>query len=64
MQDIECLGIDFRCVTWQLQNEGIQKFIEPYDALMQTLAVRHQQLLSEHVGAQTTATSRAHTAAK
>src|SRR5262249_10017971 len=29
--DLARLGIDFACVTWQLQNEGIQKFIEPYD---------------------------------
>jgi transaldolase len=32
------LGIDFGCCAVQLENEGIQKFIEPYDALMQYIA--------------------------
>jgi transaldolase len=43
--DLERLGIDFTCVTWQLQNEGVQKFIEPYDALLQALAAKCQELL-------------------
>jgi transaldolase len=48
LRDIERLGIHFACVTWQLQNEGIQKFIEPYNALMQALAAKRQALLSAH----------------
>lgn len=32
------LGIDFGCVAFQLENEGIQKFIEPFDQLMQHIA--------------------------
>jgi transaldolase len=32
------LSIDFGCCAMQLENEGIQKFIEPYDALMQYIA--------------------------
>jgi hypothetical protein len=35
--DLEALGVQFDCVTWQLENEGMQKFIEPYDALMGVL---------------------------
>jgi transaldolase len=43
------VGIDFDCVTWQLEHEGIQKFIEPYDALMKALADKRQAYLSEAV---------------
>jgi transaldolase len=47
LRDLEGVGIDFHCVTWQLQNEGVQKFIEPYDALMQALTAKRQALLGE-----------------
>jgi transaldolase len=47
LRDLEGVGIDFHCVTWQLQNEGVQKFIEPYDALMQTLTAKRQAILGE-----------------
>jgi transaldolase/transaldolase/glucose-6-phosphate isomerase len=30
-------GIDLDTVTMQLENEGIEKFVKPYDKLMQTL---------------------------
>ncbi|MGE0822156.1 MAG: transaldolase [Candidatus Binatia bacterium] len=36
-RDLGTLGVDFGCVTWQLENEGVQKFLEPYDALMSIL---------------------------
>ena len=36
-QDLPQVGIALDKVTWQLQNEGIQKFIDPFDALMHTL---------------------------
>jgi transaldolase len=36
-QDLPQAGIALDKVTWQLQNEGVQKFIDPFDALMQTL---------------------------
>jgi len=45
--DLEGVGIDFHCVIWQLQNEGVQKFIEPYDALMQALTAKRQAILGE-----------------
>jgi transaldolase len=47
LRDLEGVGIDLHCVTWQLQNEGVQKFIEPYDALMQALAAKCQAILGE-----------------
>jgi transaldolase len=45
LRDLERLGIDLACVTWRLENEGVQKFIEPYDALMQALAAKRQEFL-------------------
>jgi transaldolase len=48
LRDLERVGIDFHCVTWQLQNEGVQKFIDPYDALMQALAAKIQEFLGAH----------------
>jgi hypothetical protein len=47
LQELERAGIDLHCLTWQLQNEGIQKFIDPYDALMQALAAKSQEFLSK-----------------
>lgn len=37
MSDLAMLGINFRQVTDQLLKEGVQKFIDPYDTLLQTL---------------------------
>lgn len=39
------LGIDFRLVTKQLEDDGIQKFIEPYDALLKSLATKREKYL-------------------
>lgn len=55
LHDLERVGVDLNRVAWQLQNEGAQKFIDPYDALMQTLAVKHQKFLSATASEQTTA---------
>jgi transaldolase len=38
--DLEKIGVDFRSVTWQLENEGVQKFIDPYAELLKTLGSR------------------------
>jgi transaldolase len=35
--DLKAVGIDLDKVTWQLQHEGVQKFIEPFNGLMQAL---------------------------
>ncbi len=45
MEDLEKLGIDFDPVAAQLLNEGIQKFIDPYDALMHSLAAKREKIL-------------------
>ncbi len=37
MDQLQSLGIDYGQLTEQLLNEGIQKFIDPYDALLDTL---------------------------
>jgi transaldolase len=42
MADIARLGIRFELVTAQLENEGIQKFIEPFDSLMRQIAAKAQ----------------------
>jgi transaldolase len=55
LADLERLGIDLAGVTRQLQNEGVQKFIEPFDALMQALAAKREALLGERVSHQTLA---------
>jgi transketolase len=37
IEELEKSGIDMQLVTGQLLNEGIQKFIEPYDALLDAI---------------------------
>ncbi len=51
--DLEKAGVDLEFVTRQLTNEGVQKFIEPYDLLMKTLAARREQLLADAASQQT-----------
>jgi transaldolase len=46
MAELERLGIDFRCVAWQLENEGVQKFIDPFAELMRTIGTKCQRLAS------------------
>ena len=40
LKALRAAGIDLRRVTWQLENEGIQKFIEPYDELLKHIDSR------------------------
>ena len=42
LTDLGKVGVEFNCVTWQLENEGIQKFIDPFDELMKTLADKRE----------------------
>ena len=42
--DLKAIGIDIDKVTWQLVNEGIEKFIEPYAALIQNLDQKREQI--------------------
>ena len=46
MQDLARLGIDFSQVTEELLKQGVDKFIEPYEALMKTLADKRERMLS------------------
>ena len=45
MAGLEKAGINFRDVARQLEEEGIQKFIDPYDQLMKTLNEKRGHLL-------------------
>ena len=37
MFQLEKTGINFNCVTWQLEHEGVQKFVDAYDAAIAAL---------------------------
>lgn len=43
-RDLAKVGIDLPYVTWQLLHEGVQKFLEPFDKLLQALAEKQQTL--------------------
>ncbi len=38
LSELESVGIDLGSVTWQLQHEGVQKFIDPFNLLIEALA--------------------------
>jgi transketolase len=44
MAELEQSGIDFTQVAVQLENEGVQKFIDPFDALMASLEAKRARL--------------------
>ncbi|MGE0645972.1 MAG: transaldolase [Nitrospira sp.] len=46
MQQLEEVGISFNCVTWQLEHEGVQKFVNAHDNAMQTLHEKQRSCLS------------------
>jgi transaldolase/glucose-6-phosphate isomerase len=50
--DLHKVGVEFDCVAWQLENEGVQKFIDPFDQLMKTLADKRQKLLGARASRQ------------
>jgi transaldolase/glucose-6-phosphate isomerase len=45
VSDLKAAGVDLDFVTRQLVNEGIQKFIDPYNELMRSLAAKREKLL-------------------
>ncbi len=51
-EDLKKLNIDINFITRQLVNEGIEKFIAPYDNLMKTLAAKRVQFLKDSTGTQ------------
>jgi transaldolase len=46
LNNLEKIGIDIDKVTWQLVNEGIQKFIDPFEELMENLDEKRKQILA------------------
>lgn len=50
--DLKKVGIDIDFITDQLVNEGIQKFIDPFDNLMITLAKKRKEILGDKTGFQ------------
>jgi transaldolase/glucose-6-phosphate isomerase len=50
--DLASVGVDLGFVTRQLVEEGVQKFIDPFDKLMKILAGKREQLLAEKRGLQ------------
>ncbi len=44
LKDLKALGIDLKRVTWQLENEGIQKFIEPFEKLIGNIEAKRKAL--------------------
>ena len=52
LSDLAQVGIDLDSVTEQLLNEGVQKFITPFDELMRTLAEKRLHLLRGLISAQ------------
>lgn len=51
MTALERLGIDFDRVAAQLEDEGIEKFIEPYDATMRHLAEKSRRVAAKRASA-------------
>jgi len=50
--ELRKLGVDIDYVTWQLENEGIQKFIDSYNKLITTLANKRMKVLGDQVSSQ------------
>src|SRR5919204_2079503 len=46
MEQLAQIGVRFNLVTAQLENEGIQKFIVPFDSLLKQLAARRDRVLT------------------
>ncbi len=44
LRDLKAVGIDLKRVTWQLENEGIQKFIEAFDKLIGNIEDKRRTL--------------------
>ena len=50
--DIKNIGIDMDSITWELEHDGIRKFIEPYDQLMAALAEKGKKMLEGPIATQ------------
>ncbi|MBX3300635.1 MAG: transaldolase [Nitrospira sp.] len=45
MQQLEKTGINFNCVTWQLEHEGVQTFVDAYDSALHALDKKHRRVM-------------------
>lgn len=43
MRDLEKVGINLNCVLWQLEHEGVQQFVDSYDAALAALEKKRKQ---------------------
>ncbi|MGD8866912.1 MAG: bifunctional transaldolase/phosoglucose isomerase [Gemmatimonadales bacterium] len=59
LADLQATGIDLDRVTDQLLEEGIQKFIDPFDRLIATLATERARFLGDHAVSQKVASGAA-----
>jgi transaldolase/glucose-6-phosphate isomerase len=50
--DLKKAGIDIDAVTWELEHDGIRKFIEPFDLLMAGLAEKRIKMSGDHFSTQ------------
>lgn len=50
---LKAIGIDIDFVTQQLENDGIKKFVEPYNQLMTTLEEKRVKMLGDDISTQT-----------
>jgi transaldolase len=46
LEQLQELGIDLEAVTRELLDEAVQKFVEPYDSLMNTIAEKSAELIA------------------
>jgi transaldolase/glucose-6-phosphate isomerase len=53
VEDLAAAGVDLDFMARQLVNEGVEKFIEPFDLLIQSIAARRAQFLADKAGRQT-----------
>jgi len=51
-EDLKKVGIDIDFVTKQLENDGVKKFIEPYNMLMTSLAEKRAKMLGDAISTQ------------
>jgi transaldolase len=47
LKDLKAVGIDIKRVAWQLENEGIQKFIEPFEKLIGNIEAKRRQFAGQ-----------------
>ncbi len=52
MAELASVGVDLDQVTVQLQSEGIQKFIDPFDQLISTLTRKRAEILGKKLNGQ------------